>query len=141
MRKIAAIISGRGRDRRQELALETRGDRGAVVEPETVEAETVEPEAVAERPEKAAPAKPAAPTGRQSSPLGALRDRSAHLPTETRRAPATQPSQPKQAASSSLRPAKAGRAPDSRAVGAVEEEAEAVDGMGGDDRPHDRRCA
>ena len=74
---------------------------GRSSEPETVEAETVEPEAAAERPEKAAPRpKPAAPTGRQSSPLGALRDLF-RPPADGNSggAPATQPSQPKQAAS------------------------------------------
>ena len=74
---------------------------GRSSEPETVEAETVEPEAVAERPKKVAPQpKPAAPTGRQSSPLGALRDLF-RPPADGNSggAPATQPAQPKQAAS------------------------------------------
>jgi YidC/Oxa1 family membrane protein insertase len=82
------------------------------------EPETVEPEPAAERPEKAAPrAKPAAPTGRQSSPLGALRDLF-RPPADGNSggAPATQPAQPKQAASKqpAARQGGSGRAGQSR---------------------------
>jgi YidC/Oxa1 family membrane protein insertase len=63
-------------------------------------AETVEPPPAPERAKAAPRSKPAAPTGRQSSPLGALRDLF-RPPADGNSggAPATQPSQPKQAAS------------------------------------------
>jgi YidC/Oxa1 family membrane protein insertase len=62
-------------------------------------ADTVEPAPTAERPKAAPRAKPAAPAGRQSSPLGALRDLF-RPPADGNSggAPAAQPSQPKQAA-------------------------------------------
>jgi YidC/Oxa1 family membrane protein insertase len=62
--------------------------------------ETVEPTPPAEQPKAAPRAKPAAPAGRQSSPLGALRDLF-RPPADgnSGKAPATQPSQPKPAAS------------------------------------------
>jgi YidC/Oxa1 family membrane protein insertase len=62
-------------------------------------ADTVEPAPAAERPKAAPRAKPAAPAGRQSSPLGALRDLF-RPPADGNSggAPAAQPSQPKQAA-------------------------------------------
>jgi len=80
-------------------------------------AETVEPAPAPERAKAAPRAKPEAPTGRQSSPLGALRDLF-RPPADGNSggAPAAQPAQPKQAASKqpAARQGGSGRAGQSR---------------------------
>jgi YidC/Oxa1 family membrane protein insertase len=88
-----------------------------VTEGSSEPAETVEPAPAAERPKAAPRAKPAASGGRQSSPLGALRDLF-RPPADGNSggAPAARPSQPKQAASNqpAARQGGSGRAGQSR---------------------------
>ena len=71
----------------------------AVTEGPSEPSETVEPAPAEEQPKAASRSKPATPPGRQSSPLGALRDLF-RPPADgnSGKAPAAQPSQPKQAA-------------------------------------------